>query len=69
MMYIQIFQRIPSQRKEFTKERDNRKKCDWMISNMRFLFHDFARFNNIILIKYSSSNLLIEQSKLFLYIK
>jgi len=52
MKYIQIFQRVGTQRKEITKEYDNRKKCDWMISNKRFLFNDFARFYNIILTKY-----------------
>lgn len=34
----EVFSDIPTstQRKEFTKEHDNRKKCDWMISNKRF---------------------------------
>lgn len=55
----EVFSDIPTgtQRKEFTKEHDNRKKCDWMISNKRFFFNDFARFNNIILTKYISFNL------------
>jgi len=53
MKYIQIFQQVPTQRKEFIKENDNRNKFNWMISNKRFLFNDFAGvYNNIILTKY-----------------
>lgn len=56
----EIHSNIPTstQRKEITKEYDNRKKNDWMISNKIFLFNDFARFyDNIILTKYISFNL------------
>jgi len=62
----EVHSNIPksTQRKKFTKEHDYRKICDWMISNKRFLFNDFARFDNIILTKYIYFNL---YNKLFLY--
>jgi len=46
-----------TQRKNSQRNMIIEKKCDWMISNMRFLFDDFAIFNNIILTKYISFNL------------